>query len=180
MGSLIFALCDVPSSGRSRGPGVLIAVLDSKKLKEDACCFAIHKKLAAKLDCIMVRLQKEEESIRLECEKAERGGKIMKGQKKKNMDKIESKWVEISQRYKQEVQNIRDAEIKVSEFIKGKLDDAISYVAKEKGVDIVLNTESRDSICVFFYAKKIDLTDPIVQRLNSLVPNLEAEDVLKW
>lgn len=156
-----------------------VSVIDSKKLKNTALCFKTHDVLSKKLESIMNTMQTEENSIKTDYNKIQLNKELSSAKKKKNLELLDDKWSEISQKYKKQLQSIRETEIKISEIIQNKLNEAIKYVANDKKIDIILNTESQNSICVFFFEKNTDVTELVVQRLNKILPTISLEKILK-
>ena len=178
---IIFIACFVAffpqNNKKSSGPISRIAVVDTVKLKNNALCFKAHEKTASMLSDVIDRMHKSETSLKREYEDLKNNKKLPKKQKASRMEHIESKWANLAIKYKQEVQNIKNTDLKLSDFLQKKLNEAIKKIAKEKNTDIVLNTQIKENIVVFYSSDTSDITEFVIRELNTIVPSVKLSEL---
>jgi Skp family chaperone for outer membrane proteins len=156
-------------------PATKIAILDSGRLKAEALCFKALKELESRLTDVISRMKEEENKAKAEYEKI-RNGKDKK-ERIKNIEKNEEKWRQTAAELTGEIQEIRSMDEKLSTTIKKKLDEAVETVAKRHGIDVVLNDRIIDVVSVFYSNKASNITDPVVNELNKIMPSIDLNEL---
>ncbi|MDR3031340.1 MAG: OmpH family outer membrane protein [Holosporales bacterium] len=157
---------------------IKIAVIDAEKLKNNARCFRAHEKIAKMLSEVIARMKISEDEIKSEYEALKDNEKLNDNQKRQQVSQIENKWTEISNKYNIEIQNIKNMDLKLSEYLENKLNNIVSRVSRVWKISVVLNKETKDSIIVFYNSKNIDITNLVVRELNKQIPIVNFKKVL--
>ena len=159
-------------------PQTKIAIIDGVKLKRTASCFKTHEKIISDmLNEAMSKARKYEHQMKTAYEKINSDKKLSQKQKLKNKAKAETEYANFTIKHQEEIQNIRNMNLKLSEHLIKKLDKVIKDISKAKKINIVLNSQTKDSIIVFYNSQNVDITDLVIQKLDELVPDVKPEDV---
>jgi Skp family chaperone for outer membrane proteins len=172
--SLLFS----SSKKHSQCPYPGIAVLDGQKLKNSATCFKSHEKLAEMLSDILSKIRESETKIKAAYEKIKDDPKLSQKQKLKDIAKIEAKWADISAKYNSEIQIVKNADLKLSEYIQSKLSDVIKAIAKSLKLYVVLSKGTKDALLVFYNANGLDITDLVIQKMNEILPEVALKELI--
>ena len=154
-----------------------IAVLNGIKLKEKAKCFKLHETNSEKLNNILRIINKHELQIRKDYNIIQNNSKLSSKQKQNKITKLENNWKKIYIHYNKEIQNIKEIDKKLTDYIYEKLNKIIKSTAKEMNINIVLNKESTDTIFIFYNNDNLDITDTIILRLDEELKNFDIKDL---
>lgn len=168
------------SSGFSRQKdtlGTKVAVIDSVKLKKNSTCFRAHEKTEKMLNDVLSEARKSEQQVKLECDKIRNNPTLSQKQKTKSIAKIEANLTSLSAKYHAEIQNVKNLDMKISAYLEKKIYLIIESIAKSQKIGLVLNTQIKSNISVFYNAKNIDITDFVIQKLNESVPDVSLEEL---
>lgn len=156
-----------------------IGVLDGERLKAEALCFKSHEKVADMVSELLVKIRQTSDSMKNSYDEVKKNKKLSRTKRNSELAKIEAKWNTDSKKYNAEMQRIKNLDMKLTEFIQNKLNQAIDDVARAASLDIVINKGSREMINVFYNSKNIDITDLIVKKLDESIPNIDLKELEK-
>ncbi len=154
-----------------------IAVLNGIKLKEKAKCFKLHETNSEKLNNILRIINEHELQIRKDYNIIQNNSKLSSKQKQNKITKLENNWKKIYIHYNKEVQNIKEIDKKLTNYIYEKLNKIIKNTAKEMNINVILNKESTDTIFIFYNNDNLDITDTIILRLDEELKNFDIKDL---
>lgn len=158
---------------------VRVGVLDGERLKEEALCFKTHDEIAKMVSNLLEKVRKDTNDTRSLYEKTKNNPKLPAKNRKTELSKIESKWSEASKKYNEEMQSIRNLDLKLSEFIQEKLDKAIKSLAKASKLDLIINKGNRNMINVFYNSQNIDITDMVIKKMDEILPSVNLKELQK-
>lgn len=156
-----------------------IGVLDGERLKAEALCFKSHEKIADMVSDLLAKIRTASTEMKKSYEDAKKNTKLSQAKRNAKLAKIESKWAVDSAKYNSEMQEIRNLDVKLTEFIQKKLMQTINNLAKSVKLDIVINKGSHDMINVFYNSKNIDITDIVIKNLNEVIPTVNLKELAK-
>ena len=156
-----------------------IGVLDGERLKAEALCFKSHEKVADMVSELLVKIRQTSDSMKNSYDEVKKNKKLSRTKRNSELAKIEAKWNTDSKKYNAEMQRIKNLDMKLTEFIQNKLNQAIDDVARAASLAIVINKGSREMINVFYNSKNIDITDLIVKKLDESIPNIDLKELEK-
>jgi Skp family chaperone for outer membrane proteins len=156
---------------------VKVAVINAEKLKSSAKCFKVHEKVAVMLTEVISRMKVSESNIKAEFEAIKENSALNDKQKKVKISNLENEWKDISAKYNTEIQNIKNIDLKLSEYLGNKLNKIIAQISKSLKISIVLNKETKDSIIVFYNSDGIDITNLVIAKLNQKVPTVDLKEI---
>jgi Skp family chaperone for outer membrane proteins len=156
-------------------PITRIAVIDSARLKAEALCFKSHDKLEDMLSDLISKMHDSEIKAKSEYEKTKNDKSLGKKQISKKIEQIEENWNKTSQEYKKEVEKIKKMNVNLANILQKNLDKVIVSVAKKYKIDVVFNSQIRDTISVFYATENVDITDIVIKNLNQIIPNVDME-----
>ena len=174
---LIMSTSHVPSSKLNDVYGTKIAVIDSVKLRKEALCFKAHEKTESMLNDVFARARKSEQQMKSECDKIKRDSTLSQKQKTQNISKAETNLATLSSKYNAEIQDVKTIDLKISEYLEKKLYSVIESISKSQKIGLVLNTQIKSNISVFYNTKNVDITDQIVKKLNESVPDVNLDEL---
>lgn len=156
-------------------PATRIAVLDSRRLKDEATCFKGHETLENMLSSVIAKMRDSEIKAKDDYERVKNDKALTKKQIAKSIEKIEENWAEISKQYKKEVEEIKKMDLKLSSLLQEKLDKVIEEISNKYKIDIVLNNQIKDTISTFYFTKNVDITNIVIKRLNHVISEVNLE-----
>lgn len=156
-----------------------IGVLDGERLKAEALCFKSHEKIADMVSALLSKIREASTTMKETYESVKKDKSLPTEKRNAKLAKIEMAWAADSARYNTEMQDIRNLDMKLTEFIQNKLMDIIASFAKSAKVDIIVNKGSRDMLNVFYNSRSIDITDIIIKKLNKIIPTVDLKELSK-
>lgn len=154
-----------------------VAVLDGERLKQEAKCFKSHEKVSVMLNELVSKIRDSEKQIKKSYDEVKNNQKLTLEMKNHELAKIESKWKSLSKKYNEEMQSIRNMDLKITDITQNKLFSILNSIAKSHKLNIILNKSSDNKLNVFYTAKNIDITDLVIQNLDKELPNINIEDL---
>ncbi|MDR1173642.1 MAG: OmpH family outer membrane protein [Puniceicoccales bacterium] len=154
-----------------------IAVVDSGRIKEEAKCFKAHEKLADMLSGVIARMRCSEDDVKKKYETVKNDKSMNKKQKEKTIEKITSEWQTLVLQYKDEVQKIKEMDIKLSAKLQKVLLKVIENISKYLKIDIVQNSHLSGSILVFYHSKNVDITDIAIKEMDKIMPVVNLKEL---
>ena len=154
-----------------------IAILNGIKLKEKAECFKLHGVISENLNKVLREINKYEIQIRNEYNNIQNNKKLSSKQKQNKIKELESNWKHQYLQYNKEIQNIRDLDKKLTDYIYKKLNEILENTAKEMNINVIINKENNDAIFVFYNKSGLDITDKIIEKLDGILKNFDTKDL---
>lgn len=156
---------------------IRIGVLDGQKLKQEAKCFKSHEKISQMVSDLVSKIRVSEKEFKNSYNEIKKNSKLTLSAKNSELAKLESKWKSLSRKYNDEMQNIRNIDLKVTEITQTKLFEILESVAKSLKLNLILNKSSDDKLNIFYNSKDIDITDLIIKKMDSTLPTIKLEDL---
>ena len=157
--------------------GVAIAVIDGGELKSKAKCFELHKQIDKQLNEVFGRIRESELKFKEDYNKIRNNKKLSSKQRQREISKLEVKLQSISTHYNNEIQNIRQLNFRLGNYIQRNLNCIIKDIAKCENYCTVLNKETADTIIVFYNNPKIDITSKVIQFLDTKLKTLNLNNI---
>ena len=126
---------------------------------------------------VVIKMRNSEVEAKTNYEKVKGDKALSKKQIAQAIEKIEEDWNETSKQYKKEVENIKGMDLKLSSLLQNKLDKVIEDIASKYKIDVVINTQIKETISVFYANKTVDITGLVIKRLNSVIPHVGIQDL---
>ena len=156
---------------------IRIGVLDGQKLKQEAKCFKSHEKISQMVSDLVSKIRVSEKEFKNSYNEIKKNSKLTLSAKNSELAKLESKWKSLSRKYNDEMQDIRNIDLKVTEITQTKLFEILESVAKSLKLNLILNKSSDDKLNIFYNSKDIDITDLIIKKMDNTLPTIKLEDL---
>ncbi len=154
-----------------------IGVLDGVKLKHEAKCFKVHLEVSQRVTDLVSKIRVSEKQFKNSYNEIKKNTKLTLNAKNSELAKLESKWKSLSRQYNEEMQNIRNIDLKIADITQTKLFSILESLAKSLKLNLILNKTSDDKINIFYTSKDIDITDLVVKEMDKVLPNIKLEDL---
>ena len=154
-----------------------IGVLDGERLKLEAKCFKAHGEISQMVADLVSKIRGTEKQFKNSYNEVKKNSKLTLSAKNSELAKLESKWKSLSRKYNEEIQNIRNMDLKIAEITQNKLFSILESIAKSLKLNLILNKTSDDKLNVFYTSKDIDITDLVIKKMDEVLPNINLEDL---
>ena len=156
-----------------------IAILDGVELKTKAKCFRLHQQIDNRLNEIFQRIRQSEIKFKEDYNKIRNNKKWSAKQRQKEISKLENKLRSVSQKYNDEIQDVRQLEFQLRRHIQEQMNKIIRDLAQHNNYAAVLNKETADTIMVFYNVPQIEITNQIIANLDGATKDLTLDSLLK-
>lgn len=154
-----------------------IGVLDGVRLKQEAKCFKAHVEVSQMVTDLVSKIRVSEKQFQNSYNEIKKNSKLTLSAKNSEQAKLESKWKSLSRKYNDEMQNIRNIDLKITDMTQTKLFLILETIAKSLKLNLILNKTSDDKLNVFYTSKDIDITDLVIKEMDKALPNIKLEDL---
>lgn len=157
-------------NSKERAPVATVGVVNILKIQSEAKVYkSIRKQLGEYKEKFKKESSKKEKELKkLNNEIIAQKSLISPEQFKKRVDELKEKFKKDRIEVTRKIENLDKAFLSVMQKVKIKaLAPAINKVAKEKGINIVLNNAE-----IIFYAPTMDMTDGVLKILDETMPKV--------
>lgn len=154
-----------------------LGVLDSIKLRQEAKCFKVHEEISNLVTDLVSKIQAAEKQAKSSYNEIKKNSKLSLKAKNKELAKVESKWKSLSRKYNEEMQSIRNMDLKVSDIIQTKLFSVLDSIAKSYKLNLILNKTCDEKLNVLYTSANIDITDLVIKKMDESLPKIKLEEL---
>ncbi len=154
-----------------------IGVLDGLRLKQEAKCFKAHIEVSQMVTDLVSKIRASEKQFQNSYNEIKKNSKLTLSTKNTELAKLESKWKSLTRKYNDEMQNIRNIDLKITDITQTKLFSILESIAKTLKLNLILNKTSDEKLNVFYTSKDIDITNLVIKEMDKALPNIKVEEL---
>ncbi|MCX7338111.1 MAG: OmpH family outer membrane protein [Alphaproteobacteria bacterium] len=157
--------------------GAFVAVIDSPRIKNEAEPFVkVGNLLKEQHTQSHKEILAQETSLRKQMEEIKKG-KLSSEDRQKRKIQFDKKVAELEQHVRQKQEKLNKQFGALMERVETSLYDIISMIAREKGVNLVLNSNIQGTEAVLYVDDFLDITDETIKRLNKKLEKITLPEL---